>query len=339
MRNLKNKKIAIVGGLGFIGHNLALRLKKIGAKVSIIDGLNVNNFASVISNSDQIPNADMSLNILNSRINELKGKKIPIYYLDARDYGALSIKLLTSIKAEVIIHLAAVSHANRSLKDPFSTFDHSLRTLENSLDISKDKRIKQLIFLSSSMVYGNFKKKIVKEDDQCDPIDIYGTLKFVAEKIIKTYRNVFGINYTIIRPSALYGERCISRRVSQIFIEHAIKNQEITVNGNGKDKLDFTYIDDLCQGIIKSILNKKAFNQTFNITFGKGREINILVKILKEYFPNIKLKFKSKGKFVPKRGTLSNVKAKKLLGFKPMWKLEKGYKNYIEWYINLTSQN
>ena len=339
MKRLKNKKIAIIGGLGFIGHNLAIKLKRMGAKVSILDSLQVNNFASVISNSDVIPNADLSLQILNSRITELKKNNIPIHYIDARDYNAMSIKLLISLKAEVIVHLAAVSHANRSLKNPFSTFDHSLRTLENSLDISKEKKIKQIVFLSSSMVYGNFKKKSVKENEICDPIDVYGTLKYMAEKLVKVYKKVFDINYTIIRPSALYGERCISRRVSQIFIEHAIKDQEIIVNGDGKDKLDFTYIDDLCQGIVKSILNKKAYNQTFNITFGKGREINSLIKILKNYFPNMKIKFKSKGKFVPDRGTLSNAKAKKLLGFKPMWELEKGYKNYIKWYINLTSQN
>ncbi len=74
MKRLKNKKIAIVGGLGFIGHNLAIKLKRMGAKVSILDSLQVNNFASVISNSDVIPNADLSLQILNSRITELKKK-------------------------------------------------------------------------------------------------------------------------------------------------------------------------------------------------------------------------------------------------------------------------
>jgi nucleoside-diphosphate-sugar epimerase len=153
MGNLKNKKIAIVGGLGFIGHNLAIQLKKIGAKVSILDSLSVNSFASVIANSDNIPNNEMSLKILNSRIDELYKNKIPIHFLDARDYNALSVKLLMTIKADVVIHLAAVSHANRSLKDPFSTFDHSLRTLENTLDICKNKSVKQLIFLSSSMIY------------------------------------------------------------------------------------------------------------------------------------------------------------------------------------------
>jgi nucleoside-diphosphate-sugar epimerase len=339
MSRLKNKRIAIVGGLGFIGHNLAIQLKKMGAKVSIIDGMSVNSFASVIANSDDIPNNEMSLKILNSRIDELNKNKIALHYLDARNYNALSVKLLMEVKADVVIHLAAVSHANRSLKDPFSTFDHSLRTLENTLDICKNKKIQQLIFLSSSMIYGNFKKNVIKENDLCDPIDIYGTLKYMAEKLIKIYQKVFGINYTIIRPSALYGERCISRRVSQVFIEHAIKNQEIIIQGDGKDKLDFTYIEDLCQGIIKSILNKKAYNQTFNITFGNGRQINDLIKILKNFFPNIKVKFKPRNKFMPKRGSLSNSKARKLLGFKPQWKLERGYENYIKWYRDLFSKN
>ena len=66
MSRLKNKKIAIVGGLGFIGHNLAIQLKKLGAKVAILDGMNVNSFSSVITNSDNIPNTEMSLKILNS---------------------------------------------------------------------------------------------------------------------------------------------------------------------------------------------------------------------------------------------------------------------------------
>ena len=76
------------------------------------------------------------------------------------------------------------------------------------------------------------------------------------------------MNYTIIRPSALYGERCVSRRVGQIFIENALNNKKIIINGDGKDKLDFTYIEDLTDGITKCILNKKSYNQVFNITFG-----------------------------------------------------------------------
>ena len=76
--------------------------------------------------------------------------------------------------------------------------------------------------MSSSMVYGNFDGKEVDEETNCSPIGIYGALKYSAEKIINAYSQVFDLNYTIIRPSALYGERCISRRVGQIFIENAL---------------------------------------------------------------------------------------------------------------------
>ena len=117
------------------------------------------------------------------------------------------------------------------------------------------------------MVYGNFLKKEVKESDVCDPIGIYGALKFSAEKIIKAYGQIFNLPYTIIRPSALYGERCISRRVGQIFIESALNKSKIIINGDGKEKLDFTYIDDLLNGIICSIKSKNSLQETFNITY------------------------------------------------------------------------
>ena len=91
------------------------------------------------------------------------------------------------------------------------------------------------------MVYGNFKKKQVKENDECNPIGIYGALKFSAEKIIKAYGQTFDLPYTIIRPSALYGERCISRRVGQIFIESALNRSKILINGDGEEIRFYIY--------------------------------------------------------------------------------------------------
>ena len=99
------------------------------------------------------------------------------------------------------------------------------------------------------MVYGNFNTKTVDESTRCDPIGIYGNLKYSSERMIKSYSGVFDMPYTIIRPSALYGERCVSRRVGQIFIENAIQDLDIEINGDGEEKLDFTYIEDLINGI------------------------------------------------------------------------------------------
>ena len=330
---MKKKRILIIGGAGFIGHNLALKLKKLKYHVSIVDSLQINNILWLKKNKDGLPFPNLSMSILKERFKLLKKQKIPLLKTDVREYRKLS-KIFYKTKPHIVIHLAAVSHANKSNKDPFSTFDHSFRTLENSLDNSKNKifDVQQFIFLSSSMVYGNFKKKVVKENDICKPLGIYAALKLSGETIIKAYNQVFGLPYTIIRPSALYGERCISRRVGQIFIENVLNKKEIIIQGDGKEKLDFTYIDDLVNGIICAIKSKKSLNQTFNLTYGQGQSINKLIYFLKKNFSGIKVKYIKRDKLMPKRGTLSTIKAKKLINYKPKWPLKKGYQKYIEWY-------
>ena len=120
--------------------------------------------------------------------------------------------------------------------------------------------------------------------------------------------------------------------MGQIFIENALTKKPLIINGNLNEKLDFTHIDDLISGIKLSIKNKKARSETFNITYGKGRKIGTLIKILKEFFPEIKIILKKRDKLVPVRGTLSTIKAKKLLNYKSKLPLEVGYRKYINWY-------
>jgi len=322
------KKILLVGGCGFIGHNLALHLKKSGFFVTILDSLSINNVLSFTDND--IKNKKLYTSILNSRIELLNENEINLIIQDARDYHAIS-KLYTDINPDIIIHLAAVSHANKSNKDPHSTFDHSLRTLENTLDVCRTNKT-HVIYLSSSMVYGNFTSGIVNEKTPCSPIGIYGTLKYSGELLVKAYNHIFNLPYTIIRPSALYGERCVSRRVGQIFIENAIQGQDITINGSGDEKLDFTYIEDLVHGLTLCCQKENAKNQTFNLTFGSSKKINQLIDILKTEFPKIHINYKEKEKFMPERGTLDVSKAKKILGYTPKNPIEVGYVKYISWY-------
>ena len=323
------KKIALIGGCGFIGHNLALKLISLNYSVFIIDSLSVNNLYSI---KDIGKNTNLYKSILNNRIDIIKEKNIELIIQDARDYNALS-RILSSIEPDIIIHLAAVSHANKSNKDPHSTFDHSLRTLENTLDVAKNRKT-HTIFMSSSMVYGNFEKEKVDENSNCKPIGIYGSLKLSGELLIKAYNQVFGLPYTIIRPSALYGERCVSRRVGQIFIENSLTSKKITVNGSGEEKLDFTYIEDLIEGISLCCQNENSKNQTFNLTYGNSRSIKNLISILKTEFPKIEVEYKNKEEFMPERGTLDILKARKLINFEPKFDLETGFKKYINWYKN-----
>tara|TARA_B100001287_G_scaffold223526_1_gene192796 strand:+ start:1208 stop:2221 length:1014 start_codon:yes stop_codon:yes gene_type:complete len=321
------KKILLVGGCGFIGHNLALYLKKVGHDPVIVDSLSVNNLYA--QNNDAI-NANLYKSILLERIRLINKNNINLIIQDARDYQASS-KIYAKINPDIIIHLAAVSHANKSNKDPHTTFDHSLRTLENTLDYARHEK-KHVIYISSSMVYGNFESDSVDETDKCNPIGIYGSLKLSGEIIVKSYNQVFDLPYTIIRPSALYGERCVSRRVGQVFIENLLNEKDIIINGDGNEKLDFTYIDDLTDGIEKCCINKNAINETFNLTFGNSRPINDLIKILKNKFGEFKVSMMPKDKLNPERGTLNTEKAKKLLNYQPQYELDRGYEQYINWY-------
>jgi len=327
---LSGRRVAIIGGAGFIGHNLALHLKSLGTDVHVIDGLEVNSLLSLTGNKDNVPYPDLMLQVVNERMRLLQAAKIPLHVQDARDYHALS-HILNQIKPQTIVHLAAVSHANRSNKNPYMTFDHSLRTLENALDWARDGA-EHFILRSSSMVYGNFKTPVVNEETVCEPLGIYGALKYGAEKIIIAYNQVFKLPYTIIRPSALYGERCVSRRVGQIFIENALMGQPIKMSNGGAEALDFTYINDLVDGITKCIENTNARNEVFNLTYGSARSVGDMAEIIKEHFPGIQVQDEVRDNLMPERGTLDVAKATRLIGYVPSWSLDKGYPRYIAWY-------
>ncbi len=330
---IEGRRIVIIGGAGFIGHNLALALKARGAEVSVVDSLQVNNLLSFTSASHDLPNRDVYLKILNQRLDLLRDANVPLFPQDVRDYHALS-RIFTQLKPQVVIHLAAVAHAGRSNKDPHSTFDHSLRTLENALDCARSG-VGQFIYFSSSMAYGNFKTEEVTEEHPLEPIGIYGALKLAGEKMVIAYNQVFNLPFTIIRPSALYGPRCVSRRVGQIFIENALNGDKLYVEGDGSERVDFTNIDDLISGIMLVIENPAAKGEVFNLTYGQSRSIKELAEIVRAHFPEVAVENIARDKLTPYRGTLSVAKARRLLGYSPQVPIEIGVPRYIEWYKTL----
>lgn len=336
MTDLANRRVALIGGAGFIGHNMALALKERGAEVEVIDGLEVNHLVYHAALPSSERNRDLYIKILLERLKLLEDAGIPLRRQDARDYHGLS-RQLGEFLPDTIVHLAAVAHANRSNKDPFSTFDHSMRTLENALDWARASDLHRFIFFSSSMVYGNFRSESVSEDHPLDPIGIYGALKLGGEKLVIAYNQVFDMPYTILRPSALYGPRCVSRRVSQAFIESAIVGDTLRVNGQGDEKIDFTYIDDVVNGVIRCIEHDGARNEVFNMTAGKSRSLRDLVTLVREQFPEIEVEYVERDRLRPFRGTLSMDKAAQLIGHVPQVELEDGLVRYVEWYRELTA--
>jgi nucleoside-diphosphate-sugar epimerase len=334
MSDLEGRRIALIGGAGFIGHNMALAMKARGAHVEVVDGLEVNHLVHYAALSPDEPNRDLYIGILLERLQRLHHAEIPLRRQDARDYHGLS-QVLSSIEPDTIVHLAAVAHANRSNKDPFSTFDHSMRTLENALDWSRGAGLERFVFFSSSMVYGNFRTPTVSEDHPLEPIGIYGALKLGGEKLVIAYNQVFDVPYTIVRPSALYGPRCVSRRVSQAFIESALVGAKLVVDGEGEERIDFTYIDDVVDGVIACIQHDGARNEIFNMTTGNARSLKDLVTLVQDHFPEIEVEYVERDALRPFRGTLSMDKARELIGFEPKVTLDDGLQRYVEWYHDL----
>lgn len=330
--SLRGRRIALIGGAGFIGHHLALKLRSRGAEVDVVDSLQVNHLQYVATKVES-PYRSLYLKMLIRRLELMEQAGVRLHTIDARDYHSLSM-CLGKANPQTVVQLAAVAHANRSNKDPFSTFDHSLRTLENALDCSRG-RCEHFIFFSSSMVYGNFKTPVVDEEHPLNPIGIYGALKLSGEKMVEAYNQVFGLPYTIIRPSALYGPRCVSRRVSQIFLENAMLNEPLKMEGDGMEKIDFTYVDDLTEGICLSMVKPQAMNQTFNLTCGNARSLRELADVVKMHYPKVAIEYVERDALRPFRGTLSIDKAKELIGYHSAHQLEEGIPKCIDSYIDL----
>jgi nucleoside-diphosphate-sugar epimerase len=327
--DLIKKRIAIIGGAGFLGYHLALLLKEEGAEITVIDNLMVNHIGEYAA-AHALPHQNFYMRILEGRLRDLHKAQIPLRTVDAREYHQLSTAL-AEVNPEIIVHFAAVAHAGVSHKTPYSTFDHSLRTLENALDFAAGRDPHPLfLYQSSSMVYGSMPTPVT-EESPLDPIGIYGNLKLAGERLVIAYHQAKGLPYLITRPSALYGPCCVSRRVVQTFIEAALSYQPLQVAGDGAEMLDFTYVDDWLQAM-SCILKSDLQNETFNVTYGQARSLNELAEIVQLYIPHATIKYGPRDEIYPKRNTLAITKAQRMTGYNPLCPLEKGIPRYIDWY-------
>jgi nucleoside-diphosphate-sugar epimerase len=332
--SLEGKRISLIGGAGFIGHHTALALANTGAEIQVVDSLQVNNLLAVQSQYEDPHRRDLYTRMIEDRLRLLRDLEVDLLVEDARDYARMNV-VLNQFQPDAVILLAAVAHAGRSNKDPYHTFDHSFRTLENLLDVTRSRPETHFVYFSSSMVYGNFDSGSVDEETPCNPIGIYGALKLGGEKLVIAYHQVFDLPYTIIRPSALYGPRCISRRVIQVFVESALTGKPLLVDGDGSSAIDFTYIDDLVAGVQLALTRYEAKNQTFNMTHGAAAPVSEVVDLLAREFPNLEVKYQEQDALTPERGTLDISKARDLLGYDPHISVREGVPRYIDWYQSL----
>ncbi len=337
-KKLAADRVMLIGGAGFIGHHLALELRRIGVETMVVDNLMLNNLVDNVFSERDVVQRRAYLNFLLSRHSQMRESGVLLRNADARMLVDLSL-LFDEFNPTHVVHLSAIASSVDAKAFPGAMFDLQLVTLRNILELMRSGSyhlVKQVMFLSSSTVYGDFKVDSVNEGMRCSPRGIYANTKYMAERLLRTYSNQYGIGNTIIRPSALYGERCISRRVSQVFIENAMTGKPLLLEGGGTGKLDFTDINDLINGMVRALAlhSGPGGTETYNLTLGNARTIAELAGIVKEVFPNANLEERPRVMDKPIRGTLSTERAQEQLGFKPESTLEKGYRRYCQWYVS-----
>lgn len=313
------KKIFIAGGAGFIGSHICKDLIQKGHQVAVYD-----KFLNYIP-----PEEGHYPFYLQKRLAEIKNQ-IELFQGDIRDKEFLT-KAIRDFRPEIVINLISIPIAKASTVLFEDAVQINLNGHTNLLEAMRAiDSVQRIIYTSSSFVYGHFQYDPADEEHPTNPIDIYGGTKLACEILTKTYAERFGLEYTIIRPSAVYGPTDANCRVSQIFVENALSDQPLILYNGGKDKVDFTYATDVTHGFVLAALSPKAKNEIFNITAGQGRSAEEFANILKQYIPALATVIKNEDDFKrPLRGSLDISKAKRLLGYKPKYDLEKGLREYV----------
>jgi len=215
-----------------------------------------------------------------------------------------------------VVFLAAEPNLRAVQENPERAYKTMTQGLHNSIERYQDSHF---VFISSSMAYGEWTKETMKETDPCTPTNVYGQLKLLGEGIVKQFHN----NWTIVRPSAVYGPFDKPNRVVNLFINKIQNNEQIILQG-ADNLFDFTYVDDIVQGL-ERVVDLKPQNETYNITRGESHTLQSMTDMLYARLgaePNYVAEPKPVN--YPQRGALDITKAKQELGYNPQFNLSRG---------------
>lgn len=317
--NFRNKKVLITGGLGFIGSNLAIKLVKLGADVTILDAM-IEDYGGNLFNVESIKN------------------KVKINFADIRDHHVMNYIVRDM---DFIFHLASqVSHI-MSLTDPFPDIDINIKGTAILLEACKKYNKKAVIIRTGTRgQYGDTKILPVKEDAPTNPKGIYEISLLTSEKMMKVYNDIHGIRCVMLRLTNIYGPRAQMKNshygVVNWFIRLAIDKEIIKVFGNGKIKRDFLNIDDTVDAIICTAKEEKCYGEIFNVGNDKpscfldlAETLCILEKDAKwKYTP-----FSSERAAQEPGDYYSDIsKIKSYTGWEPKVQLQDGLKETIKYY-------
>ena len=307
---LNAQKFMVTGGAGFIGSHLVDRLIKMNNQVIVYD-----NFDEYYAGKE------------NNIQNHLCDPNFTLIKADILDYDTLH-KAMN--KVNVVFHLAAQAGVRYSTENPLKTNTVNTTGTLNVLKAAKQNGIKKIVFASSSSVYGVPQYMPVDEKHPTNPVSIYGASKLAAEK----YCQILGLQIIMLRYHTVYGPRQRPDMAIHKWTRLLFQNKPPIIYGDGQQTRDFTYIDDIIDGTLKSAETEGVEKEIFNLGSGSNVSVNTVVQLLLELTDKTDIE---PIYTPPNLGDVSHTyadisKAKKFLGYIPRMTFETGIQLYVKWF-------
>ncbi|MGI9550953.1 MAG: SDR family oxidoreductase [Aurantibacter sp.] len=317
-------KILVTGGAGFIGSNLCEFLIKNGNTVICMD-----NFAT--GKQENIAHL-------------LSDDKFELYEADIRDIDACK-RACNGV--DYVLHQAALGSVPRSINDPITSNEVNVSGFLNMLVAARDADVKRFVYAASSSTYGDSKALPKQEENIGRPLSPYAITKFVNELYADVFSKTYGLETIGLRYFNVFGRKQDPKgayaAVIPKFTIQLMRHESPVINGDGSYSRDFTYVDNVVQANIKSMVSDHAMavNTVYNVAYGERTNLNELVGLLKTYLSEFDPEIASlEVKYGPERQgdvphSLASIeKAKKLLGYSPEFDIKSGLKQAVEWYWN-----
>ncbi|KQM41708.1 GDP-mannose 4,6-dehydratase [Chryseobacterium sp. Leaf201] len=334
----------VTGGSGFIGSHLVEQLLKKGHSVINIDNFdNFYDYRIKIKNTlDSVQHfSDFEFSEKEKDIRELvsltKSDSYYLYYQDIRDKKGLE-EIFKSHKIDLIIHLAALAGVRPSIERPLDYEEVNIRGTQNLWELGKDFQIKKFVCASSSSVYGNNQKTPFSETDAVDhPISPYAATKRCGEILGHVYHHLYHMDMIQLRFFTVYGPRQRPDLAIHKFTKLISENQEIPFYGDGTTARDYTYIDDIIDGVTKSIIyleeNSKVY-EILNLGENQVVDLNTMVATIENTLGKSAIRKNLPMQPGDVQKTNADItKARTLIGYKPDTNFQNGIKKFVEWFL------
>lgn len=320
------KKILVTGGAGFIGSNLCEHLVLNGYNVVCLD-----NFST-----GHMSNIQHLLDDYEDKFSLIEG--------DIRNFETC---LKAAQGVDAILHEAALGSIPRSINDPITTNDVNIGGFLNMLVAARDTGVKRFIFAASSSTYGDSQELPKSEDRIGKPLSPYALTKYVDELYADVFHKTYGLDYIGLRYFNVFGRRqdpnSMYAAVIPLFVRQLMSHKAPTINGDGSNSRDFTYIENVIRMNMLALqtIDPSALNQIYNTAGGEQTTVLEMFKLVRTYLSEYDSEIKEiQPIFGPKRlgdipHSWANIeKAKSLLKYIPEWSFSKGIQETINWYKN-----